>query len=207
MAAPGRRSAVKRLGLGAVLVVLILWLGGFVAFAHTLQTLAPRTPPRTDGIVVLTGDRARLVAGMKLLARGHAERLLITGVHPSTRPVDLAEALPVDEALFESRVDLGRRATNTAGNAAEAAEWAARHGYTSLTVVTAGYHMPRSLAEFRNRMPDIRLAPYPVFPAGIKMVDWWRWPGTSRILFIEYHKYLASRIRQALSPTQRQGAS
>lgn len=193
-----RRSRLRRWGMIAVAVGLAAWLGGFVSFARTVQSLAPTKPPRTDGIVVLTGDRDRLVAGLDLLAGGRAERLLITGVNPATRLADLAAALPADRRLLNERVDLGRKATNTAGNAAEAAEWAARHDYRSLTVVTAGYHMPRSLAEFRRRLPETRLVPFPVFPDGIKMADWWRWPGTSRILLVEYHKYLASRLRHVL---------
>jgi len=191
-----------RLAFAVLLLLLLLWAGGFVVFAQYLKGLAPRLPHPTDGIVVLTGDRARLVAGLALLGEGQGKRLLITGVNPTTRLEDLTAALPADTTLMKERVDLGRRAANTVGNADEAAEWAAEHGYRSLTIVTAGYHMPRSLVEFRSRMPEMEFVPYPVFPSRIRLNDWWRWPGTTRVLFIEYHKYLASRVLTILRPKQ-----
>jgi len=179
-----------------------LWLGGFFAFAAYLQSLGHAEPAETDGIVVLTGDRQRLVAGLELLQRHPSSRLLITGVNPHTGIQDLANALEIDVSALSDRVDLGRDAADTVGNADEAALWAVAHDYRSLTIVTAGYHMPRSLVEFRRRMPGVALVPYPVFPKGIHLQDWWRWPGTTRVLFVEYHKYLASRVLNALRPQE-----
>jgi uncharacterized SAM-binding protein YcdF (DUF218 family) len=200
-----RRLKARQLSLTLLAVVVALWLGGFFAFAEYLQRLGPADPPESDGIVVLTGDKQRLVAGVKLLLQHPSSRLLITGVNPHTRIEDLAEALEVDVASVTDHIDLGRNAADTMGNAEEAAVWATAHDYRSLTIVTAGYHMPRSLVEFRRRMPMVELVPYPVFPKAIRLKDWWRWPGTTRLLFVEYHKYLASRVLNALRPQERSG--
>lgn len=186
--------------LAAALVSL--WLGGFFAFAEYLQGLTPAKPPESDGIVVLTGDRQRLVAGLDLLRHQPKARLLITGVNPVTGLDDLSAGLGTDFSRLEDRIDLGHKAADTVGNADEAALWALAHGYHSLTIVTAGYHMPRSLVEFRRRMPNVKLTPYPVFPDSIRLKDWWRWPGTTKLLFVEYHKYLASRLLNFLRPPQ-----
>ena len=198
---PGRRW-VKRLLILLAAAFVSLWLGGFVAFAEYLKGLTPANPPSSDGIVVLTGDRQRLVAGLELLSRQPDARLLITGVNPATRLADLSAGLGIDFSQLDERIDLGRDAADTVGNAEEAAIWALSHDYRSLTIVTAGYHMPRSLMVFRRRMPGIRLIPYPVFPDSIRLHDWWRWPGTTRLLFIEYHKYLASRLLGPLNPAK-----
>ena len=56
-----------------------------------------------------------------------------------------------------------------AANAAETAAWMSRQGYTSLRIVTSNWHMPRSLLEFRETMPDVRLIPNPVFHPEVKM--------------------------------------
>lgn len=197
-----RRLKARRLSLILFGGVLVLWLGGFLVFAEYLQGLGPADPPESDGIVVLTGDKQRLIAGVKLLQQHPRSRLLITGVNPQTRIEDLSDALEVDIESVTDRIDLGRDAADTVGNADEAAQWAGAHGYRSLIIVTAGYHMPRSLVEFRRRMPMVRLIPYPVFPRGIHLKDWWRWPGTTRLIFIEYHKYLASRVLNALRPQE-----
>ena len=37
-------------------------------------------------------------------------------------------------------------------------------GFHSLRLVTASYHMPRSMLEFARAMPDIAIVPNPVFP-------------------------------------------
>jgi uncharacterized SAM-binding protein YcdF (DUF218 family) len=202
-----RRLKARHLSLAVLGILVALWLGGFFAFAEYLQGLGPTDPPESDGIVVLTGDKQRLVAGVKLLLQHPGSRLLITGVNPQTRIEDLAEALEVDVDSVTDRIDLGRNAADTMGNAEEAASWTTAHGYRSLTIVTAGYHMPRSLVEFRRRMPMVELVPYPVFPKAIRLKDWWRWPGTTRLLFVEYHKYLASRALNALKPQEHSNRS
>ncbi|MEN9754359.1 MAG: hypothetical protein RLZ07_741, partial [Pseudomonadota bacterium] len=46
------------------------------------------------------------------------------------------------------------------GNAEEAAAWARERNYTSLAVVTAGFHLPRAMLEFRAILPMMDLYPY-----------------------------------------------
>ena len=68
----------------------------------------------------------------------------------------------------------------------------------SLRLVTAAYHMPRSRYEFDRLLPGARLISHPVFPATYRQNDWWRWPGSARLLVSEYHKYLIARLRGLL---------
>ena len=110
---------------------------------------------------------------MALFERGVGKRLLISGVHPTTTKSDLKK-LVHGGARFDCCADLGFSAANTHGNAAEAAAWAKAHGFNSLVLVTANYHMPRAHAEFGAEMPDVRLEPYPVDPDGIDLHHWWR---------------------------------
>ena len=51
----------------------------------------PPPDPRADGIVVLTGDTARIDGALALLAEGRAERLLISGVNPTVGRETIAE--------------------------------------------------------------------------------------------------------------------
>ena len=99
-----------------------------------------------------------------------------------------------DPQYLASRVDIGT-AVDTIGNARETAEWMARQGFTSLRLVTAGYHMPRSLLEFRHALPDATLIPHPVFPEHVKQEDWWAWPGTASLIVGEYSKFLLAWLR------------
>ena len=84
---------------------------------------------------------------------------------------------------------------DTIENAGETAEWIAENQLTSVRLVTAAYHMPRSLLEFTNVMPDIKIIPHPVFPAHVKQTDWWTWPGTTALMAAEYSKFILAWVR------------
>ena len=71
-------------------------------------------------------------------------------------------------------------------------------GFRSLRLVTAWYHMPRSLLEFGRAMPDIEIVAHPVFPEQVKSEHWWAWRGTAMLLISEYAKYLAALGRPVM---------
>src|SRR3546814_11467635 len=90
--------------------------------------------------------------------------------------------------------DLGYEADNTRGNAVETAAWMKDQGFTSLRLVTATYHMPRSLLEFRRLMPDIEIVPHPVFTAHFKRDDRWLWTASSSLLITQQTKALVALL-------------
>ena len=187
---------VRRLLL-LVLVVLVLgggWVAGLFWFIGEMPDSRAVDNRPTDAIIVLTGGSERLPEGIRLLREGRAERLFVSGVY---RGVDVSQLLEVtrESPSIEDRIDIGHEAENTEGNAAETAAWMAEHDYASLRLVTASYHMPRSLLEFRAAMPDTDIIPHAVFPAHVRQSEWWRWPGTSDLIMREYTKYLFARLR------------
>lgn len=177
----------RRLLAPAALTLLLAWASGFAWFtAAALRT--PLPPPKADGIVVFTGGAERVSAGFHLLQGNAAGLLLVSGVGPAAEFPALAHRAGVAVALAP-RVTLGRQAISTRGNAIETAEWAAAHRIGSLIVVTAGYHMPRALAELRRSLPDVALYPAPVQPPGMRSLAE---GSTWRLLAGEYMKYLAA---------------
>lgn len=184
-----RRGVV--LGIAAI---ILLWLGGFLSFAAQLPRQATAQPRVADAIVVLTGGTGRLQIGLQLLAAGRGKQLLISGVDPGTTAAELQAGQSIGADKFGCCVELGHRARDTRGNAVETALWMERHGYRSLHLVTASYHMPRSLLLFERAMPTVTLWPNPVFPKHVKLADWWYFPGTMKLLAIEYSKYLISLL-------------
>ncbi|MBW8270125.1 YdcF family protein [Caldovatus aquaticus] len=168
--------------------------GGFAWFVN--QTLrAPEPPPfrQTDAIAVLTGGRERVETGLRLLAAGHARRMVISGVHRDARLADLARAAGLDPAPLAGRITVGRAAATTRGNAAEIAAWvrAQPEGTVrSLRVVTAGYHMPRALLELRRALPGVELVPHPVTPPALRGVSAAARLRTWSLLLGEYAKFL-----------------
>ena len=186
-------------------VGLVAGGAGFLMFAHTVGTLAPDPNPRADAIVVLTGDEERITTGVRLMVEGRARRLLISGVHPSTRvPTELKKRIEGSDAARKAIVgccvDIGHDALNTMGNADEARQWVQAHGFESVIVVTSAYHMLRGLAEFGRAMPETRLVAYPVTTSrSLRFDDWWRhWP-TARLLAAEYLKFLGAAARLGIA--------
>jgi uncharacterized SAM-binding protein YcdF (DUF218 family) len=197
-----RRRGLRRLLPRLVTILLIgflAWLGGLVYFATLIPDKGDNVDVATDAVVVLTGGSDRLREGLRLLADGKAKQLLISGVH---REATLDDLLKIGEPpanlspqAIQCCITIGYQAGNTFGNATEAAAWAAANGVRSLRLVTADYHMPRSLLEFSLAMPDVRILPHPVFPEVVKRDEWWLWPGSASLVVSEYHKYAATRVR------------
>jgi uncharacterized SAM-binding protein YcdF (DUF218 family) len=184
--------------LGAALVA------GFFGFATSLERTETELKVQAEGVVALTGGSDRVIEAAELLARGQARRLLITGVNRSTHKPDLAKLLPMSHELFACCVDLGYKALDTEGNAAETRDWANAHGVKrSLIVVTSNYHMPRALVELSAALPNIALYPFPVVSDQLRVEDWRKNPRVARLIAGEYLKWLFAIARTTLNPPDR----
>jgi len=181
------------------IIICAIWWGGFVAFTDLVPRQIIDEASQTDGIVVLTGGTERLNTGLTLLSEHKAEKLLISGVYHG---VDLEEILSLSKRApeeLECCVDIGHEADSTRGNAKETAAWVKKMNFQSLRLVTASYHMPRSLLEFSFSLPSTHIIAHPVFPEHVKVDQWWLWPGTATLLIGEYNKYLLVWLRQELA--------
>lgn len=196
-----RKRRWRRVVIPTGLLALAWVIGLFIFVDRISVTAATRTSamPTVDAIVVLTGGRGRVERGTELLARSAARSMLISGVGANVAARDLIPTQRLESATLECCVTLGRAARNTRENAVETAGWVAANGVRSLRLVTADFHMPRSLLEFHARMPDVRVLPDPVESENVRLTRWWLWPGTAFLLAGEYNKYLAARARVAVT--------
>jgi len=188
--------------LRAMATLALAWLAGLLWFTATVPDRVEDPDSRTDAIVVLTGGRERVGTGITLLAAGRADRLFVSGVHKGVDVAEILRSAHANRPDLAGSIVLGHAADDTVGNAAETAAWIAGQKVGSLRLVTAAYHMRRSLLEFRQAMPDIAIIPHPVFPEAVKSREWWRWPGTAELLATEYSKYLAAVLRHWTLPRQ-----
>lgn len=183
----------------AVLLLATAFLGGFAAFStHVSRLSTPAVPEEADAIIVLTGGHQRLDAAVDLLKSGKGKRLLISGVNPAARIIDLQLATGGDPGLFACCVDIDRAALDTIGNAEESAKWVNSHAYGKVIVVTNNYHMPRSLLELQRMIEGAELMPYPVVNTRLDGGEWLTNSAALRVLFTEYTKYLAAVARGLL---------
>lgn len=173
--------------------IIIALLVGFIVFTEKVTNLEiPVISEPADGIIVLTGGKARLDAAIELLKEKQGQRLLISGVHPDTSQSVLKKALGVDNQLLDCCIDLDRSALNTVGNAAESERWIRQHNYKRVIIVTNNYHMPRSILELSRLMNDVEFIPFPVINSDLRSNSWISQGDAIRVLLTEYVKYLGS---------------
>ncbi|MDX1401191.1 MAG: YdcF family protein [Kiloniellales bacterium] len=178
--------------------IFALWLGGLLWFEQQLPRAPGDVTTKVEAVVVLTGGSGRLQQGLDLLSADMGKKLYVSGVY---RGVEVAELLRISRSTpeeLECCISLGYEADNTRGNALETAKWLQEEGYNKIRLVTASYHMPRSLLEFRRVMPEIEIIAHPVFSSNYHQDDWWRWPGSARLLASEYTKYLIALLVQRM---------
>jgi uncharacterized SAM-binding protein YcdF (DUF218 family) len=190
-----------RVALVALCLAVLLPAAGFLIFVRQMPTVETTPTQKADGIVVLTGAAYRINDALALLAAGHGRRVLITGVNPATRPIEIARQMPEHQRWFSCCVDFDHSATNTSGNAREAKRWVRRRGFQSLIVVTSNFHMLRAMAELAHQLPDVTLVPFPVVSERVRVDAWWSNPSTARLLFWEYLKYIVARVRMQVQPS------
>lgn len=195
--------AIRRVGVALAAIValdLLVLIAGFLWFAGRVPDGEVALDRNADGIVVLTGGAARITDAIELLASGRGKRLLISGVNRTTHSVELARLVPEYEKMFSCCVDLDYSAINTIGNAVETRRWARDRGFHSLVVVTSSYHMPRAMVELAHQLPDVTLIPFPVVPEKRRGEHWWSSGATTRVMILEYLKYIVVAIRTRLDP-------
>ena len=181
--------------LSAVIVLFVLWTLGLFRFAALVNRQPNDTTTVTQALIVLTGGTERVAAAVDLLKQEKAEKLLISGVNKKVDWVLLAQTINELPEQLNDKITLGHVACNTRQNALESKEWLERNGFRTVRLVTASYHMPRSLSEFENVMPEITIIPHPIFPQTVKHNEWWKWPGTFTLIMSEYMKSLIVGVK------------
>lgn len=190
--------------LTALLLVLLLWGAGLLVFVDRVVDSTPAAEPAEaqDGIVVLTGaSDQRLREGMRLLERRKGTRMLISGVDRKVKREELRSVTDGSKRLYDCCVDLGFEALTTVGNAKEISHWAKAKGYSSLIVVTSDYHMPRALLEIKGELKGVELVPYAVTTPELDARRWWKSSRATKLLVIEYSKFLVILGREAVLGT------
>ncbi len=193
-----RRGRLRRFVRIAILVFVVTAgavFGGFLWFADSVATMRPPEGARADAIIVLTGGYQRIDQAVGLLRDKVGNRLLISGVNPSTTRAQIRKMTQSSPDLFACCVDMGYKAIDTIGNANEAAGWIRDKGYTSIVVVTNNYHMHRSLHELRSASPDTEFIAYPVINSDLSRTNWFANPDVLRTMMYEYAKFVVAALR------------
>jgi uncharacterized SAM-binding protein YcdF (DUF218 family) len=165
-------------------LIVLVWMIGFLWFAIALPQ--PVEEGKTDAVIVLTGGEGRIARGLDVLREGQAKRLLVSGVDRDVKPGEFAAEYDVSEKEMDCCVRLGFRSYDTQSNAVESAEWIAENRFRSVRLVTTDWHMRRAALDLEAQVPD-----------GVRIVrDAVSSEPSLRILFLEYHKFIAREVWQ-----------
>jgi len=170
-----------------IALALVAWALGFFAFAAALPQ--SHDEGRTDAIVVPTGSGGRIERGLAMLEARSAQQMLVTGVDPAVKPGEFVAEYDVPADVMECCLTLGFSALNTRGNARETAQWMEARGFTSLRLVTADWHMRRAALELASQLPEGTTITRDAVRSDVSL-----WT-----LFLEYHKFIAAWLLQALA--------
>ncbi len=185
--------------LSTTLVIIIaFWVLGFSVFAVTSlsNNNAPYGDTKADAIIVLTGGKNRVNAGLVLLRDGKADRLLVSGTHKDVKIEDILELENMPDK-WRCCIELDPIATDTLGNAHESAKWIKEHKITSIILVTSSYHIRRARNELELALSpkDIEIHEYDLPYDADKLNK----PQSWLFLVGEYNKTLLSYIRRYFS--------
>ena len=156
---------------------------------------------KVNSIIVLTGGSNRIDSGMLLLKRGLADNLFVSGVergitiNKMLRASGFSDAEIMEMDDVREKIFIGYEADDTKSNAKEVKAWLEKRKKDSIYLVTANYHMPRSLLIFTENLPQTEIIPYPVFPENFH-INGWLMHGKSREIVIgEYMKYMNTMFK------------
>ena len=189
------KKSVSAIYIKLFLAAALLWLGGLLWFLSDIKAETMSTTEVTEAAVVFTGSPGRIMEGIRLLEAGLVKKMLVTGVNQTT--VSKTQSwLRQKTDKYACCIKLEMQAANTAQNAEETVRWVQQEQINSIRLVTASYHLRRSLVELqRQASPQLVIVPHPVedtlHPSNKLLVR------SSSLMFLvmEYSKYLMSLAR------------
>lgn len=180
-------------------LLLTAWVFAFVLFLWQINTYRQVVLSKPDAIVVLTGGSNRIEEGLELMKTYGCQNLFISGVNRDVSRHDILGMIQKNTNVRECDLELGYTARNTHENAQEVISWLKKMDYKSFVLVTAHYHLPRSLLEFKAIAPELDIIPYAVYPNTENKMDSDSTKKRIWLVLKEFHKYLFVWIRTYVS--------
>ena len=153
-------------------------------------------------IVILTGGTNRIKDGFDIIKKFDEKskykiKILVSGTGKGFTKLSLQNMLSpdFDLKLIKCCVELDAISQNTYSNAKQTWKWSIRNNIKEFILITSNYHMPRSILEFKNKMPNIRILTYPIKPRKHEINNWLNSFETFSLIFNEFCKFIISNIR------------
>ena len=171
-------------------------------FKEKIMTIQKNELSITSQIVILTGGTNRIKKGFEIINKFDEKskkniKILVSGTGKGFTKLSLQKKLNSNfhSELIECCVELDGVSKDTYSNANETSKWVNKNNIKEILLITSNYHMQRSILEFSNIMPNLKILPYPINPKQHKINEWLKSFETFSLVFIEYCKYIFSNIR------------
>ena len=174
----------------SLLLFVIIVLLQFNFFLFNIQSYknTDLNKKEIEGIVVLTGDKFRILEGLKILNSEIGYKLLISGVNKEISIEEIKKEFPKFNQLFNCCVELESISTNTFENVREIFFWKKYNNIKNILLITSDYHLPRVELEVNRLLLDKE-----TFYYGVKY-DNQKINIRMKKLIVEYIKYLRTKI-------------
>ena len=169
-------------------VIIILLQFNFFLFNIQSYKNTDLNEKEIEGIVVLTGDKFRILEGLKILNSEIGYKLLISGVNKEISIEEIKKEFPKFNQLFNCCVELESISTNTFENVREIFFWKKNNNIKNILLITSDYHLPRVELEVNRLLLDKE-----TFYYGVKY-DNQKINIRMKKLIVEYIKYLRTKI-------------
>lgn len=191
------KKTLAKITLG-IATLAACWVLGLILFVWVIQSDMLKSDTKTDAIIVLTGGAFRIETGIDLYRAKHAHYLYISGVDPGTDVIDRIKSNGVSDQDLSCCVVIESLAKDTNDNAYFTNQWIRKQHIESATIVTANYHMPRSLVEFSLLDGHTQLYPFSITPESVMFKKWWAFKGSRELIVEEYNKFLFAGLKLCL---------
>ena len=172
------------------------------SFKERILTLQKYPHNLSSKVVILTGGTNRIKEGFEVIYKLDKKsisnlKVLVSGTGKGFSKLSLQEKLNpnFDLRLIECCVELDGVSQDTYSNAIETSKWVSKNTIEEILLITSNYHIPRSILEFQNQMPNLKILYYPITPKQHQINEWLKSFETFSLIFIEYCKYIIANVR------------
>jgi uncharacterized SAM-binding protein YcdF (DUF218 family) len=184
-------AAFGLMGIAALLIILVLSLGWFIAPSDALQ--------KSDAIVVVSGGDTvkRTEEGIRLWQAGYAPTLVMAGAaaDQGTSNAAVMRRQAVVAGVPENRILVEEKSTNTSENASFLKPVLDGANVKSMIVVTSPYHARRVKVNFQKTFGkgyEVRI--HPALDTRWRRSSWWQDRETIHLTWDEFRKTFYTAI-------------
>lgn len=164
----------QTLGLGLILILISgLMTFRFFYLIQSEEMTSWTRDTEAECALVLTGGPNRIREGFALLSRKQVQRLIISGVNPTTELRDLMNPWDLIWGPDLEKITLEKRSTTTYGNAQQTLPIVEGLGCRRVAVITSQLHMYRAFKTLRAAFPsNIEILKHSVPPTTSEVGFW-----------------------------------